>query len=118
MSLKGSYIYTKMIKRTDQTRGRFHEAEQALAKNVKLPQGEFQECSSFLFSVVTAWCSQVTYTSYDCLYLLAFGFVRTGTFPSIGLPLFVQPADTHSLPATHGNVLLHKAGQHAFLGQH
>lgn len=41
-------------KRADQTHGRFHEAEEALAKkektnHTKLPQGEFQECSNFFF---------------------------------------------------------------------
>lgn len=47
------HIY-KNDKRADQTHGRFHEAEEALAKKnngTKLPQGEFRECSNFFFSV-------------------------------------------------------------------
>jgi len=73
---------------------------------------QVQDCINYIFSVAIARCL-VFYRSYDCLELLSLGFVRSGAFPAIRLPLFVQSADAHSLTTTYGNILLHKAGQHA-----
>lgn len=49
----------------------------------------------------------------DHMQLLPLGLVRSGAFPAVRLPLFVQATNTHSLATTHRNVLLHQAGQHA-----
>lgn len=45
--------------------------------------------------------------------LLTLGFIRTGAFPAVGLPLLVEAADADSLPPADGDVLLHETGQHA-----
>lgn len=45
--------------------------------------------------------------------LLTLGFIRTGAFPAVGLPLLVETADADSLPPADGDVLLHETGQHA-----
>lgn len=64
---------------------------------VPVPKATKPNCC---FSVLAPW-------------LLALGFVGAGAFPAVRLPLLVQAADADSLPPAHGDVLLHKAGQHA-----
>lgn len=41
---------------------------------------------------------------------LALGLVRSGAFPAVRLPLFMQAANADPLATAHRNVLLHQAG--------
>lgn len=84
-----------------------------MQRSNNLPSGE---CFRSEAPPPIPWWLLVALRSYDCSCLLAFGFIRSGTFPSIGLPLFMQAANAHSLPTTHRYVLLHKASQHACTG--
>lgn len=129
-------LMTKELTLADNTRSKVEEEEEeeegeeearTKIQHLNSPlRGGFRSASiCFFFSVVIVCCSHervglagVAIVFGGFLRLLPLGFVRSGAFPAVRLPLFVQPADAHSLPTPHRDVLLHEAGQHAFLGQH
>lgn len=114
------YMYTKMVGHiyiNDKINHLYHKEEEPLVKIHRAAfVRQFKECINFFFFtpvIARSSSEEVTYRNYDCLFLLALCFVRSGAFPAVGLPLFVEAANTHSLPTTHRDVLFHKAGQHA-----
>lgn len=119
LSLKnGIRIYTKLIKERTEHLTDFKKQARLRLKCANLPLRESErreERSNILF--LHGDCLVLTEVMI-VFHLLAFGFVRSRAFPSVRLPLFVQAADADSLPTAHRDVLLHEAGQHAFLGQH
>lgn len=86
---------------------RLHLSQRLLA-GVPLPQAKGN-----IYPGAAAQSHEGELLSVSTPRLLPLGFVWTGAFPPVRLPLLVQTANADPLPPADGDVLLHEARQHA-----